>query len=324
MFHPCFLFSLFRIMSVSCGQRVFPGVGGRRCGAFMSPIFRDPHPTCARCRGIKCTADMTCDICKDWFVVQWRAFLKRHRKKCPSGSALPPVSQTPLPWLLRKPDALSFPLGHSPLLLRGVTARGKWRVSFTWVLARSPLPPPSFRSVRGWGWGGAARALASVGTGDSAASSLPGEGVVGSSYSQESPLLADPVRWRLPVLQEVIIGHTLKGGEAPLETALTLHAYLPLGVERPVKSIAVPSRGARAWSRESLSRSTDRSRSRGRKHSCRDSSRSPSARVQSRRSRSSNRYRDRRVHSQSDRSQSRRLHSWSSDRRRSRDHFPFF
>ena len=36
----------------------------------MSPLLRDPHPACARCRGIKCTADVTCDICKDWSVAQ--------------------------------------------------------------------------------------------------------------------------------------------------------------------------------------------------------------------------------------------------------------
>ena len=88
-------------MSVSCDQRLCPGVGGRRCGAFMSPLFRDPHPTCARCRGVRCTAYMT-DICRDWSVAQWEAFLKRCpysgcRKRCTSGSALPPVPQTTPP-----------------------------------------------------------------------------------------------------------------------------------------------------------------------------------------------------------------------------------
>ena len=119
----------------------------------MSPIFRDLHPTRASCRGIKCTTDMTCDICKDWSVVLWEAFLKRCPysgccKKCPSGSILPPVSQTPPPSASAsseagKPEALRFPLSHSPLLLRGVTVQGMWRMSFVWVLARSPLPPLS-------------------------------------------------------------------------------------------------------------------------------------------------------------------------------------
>ena len=81
MLHFFFLSILFRVMSMSCDQRLCPGVGGRRCGVFISPIFRDPHPTCARCWGIKCTADVTCDICKDWSVVQWEAFLTRRRKK---------------------------------------------------------------------------------------------------------------------------------------------------------------------------------------------------------------------------------------------------
>ena len=62
-----------------------------------------------------------------------------------------PLLLRPLrPPLLRKPDAQRFPLSHSPLLLRGVTARGMWRVSFVWVLARSPLP----LSVVRWGGGG--------------------------------------------------------------------------------------------------------------------------------------------------------------------------
>ena len=51
-------------------QQLCPGVGGRKCGAFMSPIFRDAHPTCAWCRGRKCTSDVTCDICN------WRKLLK--------------------------------------------------------------------------------------------------------------------------------------------------------------------------------------------------------------------------------------------------------
>ena len=54
----------------------------------------------------------------------------------------------PPPGLLRKPDALRLPLGRSPLLLRGVTARGRRRVSPTWVLVRSLLPPPAVRWER--------------------------------------------------------------------------------------------------------------------------------------------------------------------------------
>ena len=122
-------------MSMSCDQRLCPGVGGRRCGAFMSPLFRDPHPTCARCRGVKCMSDVTCDICKDWSVPQWEAFLKRHPSLCASDPSSLHLgffgSWTPC----------GLPLGHPPLLLRGMTARGRRRVSPAWVLARSPRSP---------------------------------------------------------------------------------------------------------------------------------------------------------------------------------------
>ena len=79
--------------------RVCPGVGDRKCGAFLSSVDRDPHPTCSRCRGKVCTMDITCDICADWSVAQWEQFVKKRaykdRKKTsrPSGS-VPPA---PLP-----------------------------------------------------------------------------------------------------------------------------------------------------------------------------------------------------------------------------------
>ena len=128
-------------MSVSCDQRLCPGVGGRTYGAFMFPLFRDPHPTCARCRGVKCTSDVTCDICKDWSVVQWETFLQRRpsselRQKRLSGAALPSAPPTLTPCA-------------SPFLQRGMTARGRRRVSPVWVLARSPLPPLSGRGEGG-------------------------------------------------------------------------------------------------------------------------------------------------------------------------------
>ena len=95
---------------MSCEQRLCSGGGGRRCGTFMSPLFKDLHPTYARCRGTKCSADVACDICKDWSVAQWEAFLKKrpysgHRKKRLSGSALPTVPPT-LPPSASDPSAL--------------------------------------------------------------------------------------------------------------------------------------------------------------------------------------------------------------------------
>ena len=116
---------------MSCDQRLCLGVGGHRCGAFMSPLFWDPHPSCARCRGVRCTADVTCDICKDWSVAQWEAFLKQRsysgcRKRHPSGSALPPAPQTtppsassssPHPRSLPPPEGLDRLGGGGVLLL---------------------------------------------------------------------------------------------------------------------------------------------------------------------------------------------------------------
>ena len=91
-------------------QQLCPGVGGRRCGAFMSPLFRDPHPTCSRCQGRRCTSDVTCDICKDWSVAQWEVFLKKQscsgrRKSRPSGSDLPAAPQTLPPSALASSEA---------------------------------------------------------------------------------------------------------------------------------------------------------------------------------------------------------------------------
>ena len=77
--------------------RICPGVGARKCGAFLARLDRDPHPTCARCRGRICTKDMTCDFCAVWSAEQWELFAKKRsykeRKHRPSGSA-PPAQQT--------------------------------------------------------------------------------------------------------------------------------------------------------------------------------------------------------------------------------------
>ena len=77
--------------------RICPGVGARKCGAFLARLDRDPHPTCTRCRGRICTKDMTCDFCAVWSAEQWELFAKKRsykeRKHRPSGSA-PPAQQT--------------------------------------------------------------------------------------------------------------------------------------------------------------------------------------------------------------------------------------
>ena len=77
--------------------RICPGVGARKCGAFLVRLDRDPHPTCTRCRGRICTKDLTCDFCAVWSAEQWELFAKKRsykeRKHRPSGSA-PPAQQT--------------------------------------------------------------------------------------------------------------------------------------------------------------------------------------------------------------------------------------
>ena len=76
--------------------RICPGVGDRKCGAFLARLDRDPHPTCARCRGKICTKDLTCDFCAVWSAEQWERFSKKRsykERKRPSGS-VPPTQQT--------------------------------------------------------------------------------------------------------------------------------------------------------------------------------------------------------------------------------------
>ena len=100
--------------------RICPGVGARKCGAFLVRLDRDPHPTCTRCRGRICTRDMTCDFCAVWSAEQWALFGKKRtykeRKHRPSGSAtllsrLPPARK-----LLREFRALGLLLLLLPAL----------------------------------------------------------------------------------------------------------------------------------------------------------------------------------------------------------------
>ena len=83
---------------MSLDQRLCPDVGGHNVELSCCP-YLGIRTQRVRCRGRKCSSDVTCDICKDWSVAQWEAFLKKrsysgHRKSRPSGSALPPA---PLP-----------------------------------------------------------------------------------------------------------------------------------------------------------------------------------------------------------------------------------
>ena len=80
--------------------RLCSGVGGRKCGAFLSSLDRDPHPTCTRCRGKVCTRDLTCDFCVGWYSAQWELFAQKRsynerKKSRPSGSVPPAPGATP-------------------------------------------------------------------------------------------------------------------------------------------------------------------------------------------------------------------------------------
>ena len=77
--------------------RICPGVGGRKCGAFLSSLDRAPHPTCPRCRGKICTKDMTWDFCVGWSPAQWELFAKKRtyaeRKRLRPSGSVPPVPE---------------------------------------------------------------------------------------------------------------------------------------------------------------------------------------------------------------------------------------
>ena len=94
------IFFPFSLLVMSRELRICPGVGGRKCGAFLSSLDRDPHPTCARCRGNICTRDMTCDFCIDWSPAQWELFAKKRtykerKRSRPSGSVPPAPGASP-------------------------------------------------------------------------------------------------------------------------------------------------------------------------------------------------------------------------------------
>ena len=95
-------FSIFFLFFRLCQENYefVLGWGAGKCGAFLSSLDRDPHPTCARCRGKICTHDMTCDFCIDWSPAQWELFAKKRsykerKKSRPSGSVPPAPGASP-------------------------------------------------------------------------------------------------------------------------------------------------------------------------------------------------------------------------------------
>ena len=299
--------------------RICPGVGARKCGAFLARLDRDPHPTCTRCRGKICTRDMTCDFCAVWSAEQWELFAKKRsykeRKHRPSGSA--PSAQQTSP-RAETSSGVSRPGTSSSSSSRPLGGQGKREGSQGApgvVSGGAPSPPARPRSSeRG---GSASRHFSGV-SGLAPSSPSPsgggGAGVARSrqtfisrvSESVDSPQFSPHVPRR----------ENLRESSASCSRALSSCDSRSSGHE-PRKDKRARSRegSSRGRRRRSRSRSSSRSRSRGRERGRRSSSASRSSRDRSRRerSRSSDRYRSRRGSSRSRRDRSR-----SSDRNRSR------
>ena len=291
--------------------RICPGVGARKCGAFLARLDRDPHPTCTRCRGRVCTRDMTCDFCAVWSAEQWALFAKKRsykeRKHRPSGSA-PPAQQTSpraetSSGVSRPGTSSSRPLGGQGKQEGSQGAPGV-------VSGGAPSPPARPRSSeRG---GSASRHLSGVsGLASSSPSPSGGGGVEvarsrQTSHSRVSESVDSP-SFSPHVPRRENVRESSGSCSRAVSSRDSRSSVREPRKDRRARSRDGSSRGRRRLSR---SRSSSRSRSRGRERTRRSSSASRSSRGRSRRerSRSSDRYRSR----------SRRDRSRSSDRYRSR------
>ena len=170
--------------------RICPGVGDRKCGAFLSTFELDPHPTCARCRGKICTMTLTCDFCAVWSAAQWERFNKKRsykerKKHRPSGS-VPPAQQTSP--RAETSSGVSRP-GTSSSSSRPLGGQGKQEGSQGApgvVSGGAPSPPARPRSSER---GGSASGLSSGAGGLAPASPSPsGACEVGAARSLQIPL----------------------------------------------------------------------------------------------------------------------------------------
>ena len=324
--------------------RICPGVGARKCGAFLARLDRDPHPTCTRCRWKVCTKDLTCDFCAVWSAEQWELFsMKRSYKerKRPSGSD-PPAQQTSP----RLETSLGVSRPGTSSSSRPLGAQGKQegsRGAPGVVCGGAPSPPARPRSSE---TGGSASRHSSGAGGLAPSSPSPsGGGGAGVPRSLQTPLsrVSDVVD------SPQFSPHVPRRGNLRESSASCLRVLSSRGSrssdrgsrkDKRARSRESSSRGRR---RCSHSRSSSRSRSRGRERRQRSSSASLSSRARSRRersrsfdcycsrrgssrsrrdrSRSSDRYRSRRERSRSDRYRSRRQRTRSPARRGERsDH----
>ena len=299
--------------------RICPGVGARKCGAFLARIDRDPHPTCTRCRGRVCTRDMTCDFCAIWSAEQWALFGKKRsykeRKSRPSGSA-PPAQQTSP--RAETSSGVSRPGTSSASSSRPLGGQGKpggSRGAPGVVSGGASSPPARPRSSeRG---GSASGHLSGVGGLASSSPSPSGGGGVEVARSRQTSLSRVSESVDSPSFSpHVPRRENVRESSGSCSRAVSSRDSRS-SVREPRKDTRARSRegSSRGRRRLSRSRSSSRSRSRGRERARRSSSASRSSRGRSRRerSRSSDRYRSRRGSSRSRRDRSR-----SSDRYRSR------
>ena len=294
--------------------RICPGVGARKCGAFLARLDRDPHPTCTRCRGRICTRDMTCDFCAVWSAEQWALFGKKRtykeRKHRPSGSA-PPAQQTSP--RAETSSGVSRPGTSSASSSRPLGGQGKPGGSQGApgvVSGGAPSPPARPRSSeRG---GSASGLLSGVGGLASSSPSPSGGGGVEVARSRQTSLShvsesVDSPSFSPHVPRRENVRESSGSCSRAVSSRDSRSSVREPRKDRRARSREGSSRGRRRLSR---SRSSSRSRSRGRERARQSSSASRSSRGRSRRerSRSSDRYRSR----------SRRDRSRSSDRYRSR------
>ena len=304
--------------------RICPGVGARKCGAFLARLDRDPHPTCTRCRGKICTRDMTCDFCAVWSAEQWELFAKKRsykeRKHRPSGSA--PSAQQTSP-RAETSSGVSRPGTSSSSSSRPLGGQGKQEGSQGApgvVSGGAPSPPARPRSSdRG---GSASRHLSGVSGLAPSSPSPSGGGGAGVARSRQTSISCVSESVDSPQFSpHVPRRENLRESSASCSRALSSCDSRSSGREprkdKRARSRESSSRGRRHRSR---SRSSSRSRSRGRERGRRSSSASRSSLGRSRRerSRSSDRYRSRRGSSRSRRDRSRSSDRYRSCRDRSR------
>ena len=304
--------------------KICPGVGARKCGAFLARLDRDPHPTCTRCRGKVCAKDLTCDFCAVWSAEQWELFsLKRSYKerKRPSGSVPPAQQSSPR---AETSSGVSRPgTSSSSRPLGGQGKQEGSRGAPGVVSGGAPSPPARPRSSERGGRG----SRHSPGAGGLAPSSPSpsGEGGAGVARSLQTPLsrisdVVDSPQFSLHVPRR---GNSR---ESSASCSRVLSSRGSRSSERGArKDKRARSRESSSRGRRRCSRSSSHSRSRGRERRQRSSSASLSSRARSRRgsswlhrdrSRSSDRYRSRRDRSRRERSRSDR-YRWRLQRTRS-------